>query len=236
MPNANDEYETVSGDGPVLRLLERVRENNSLIYVRPKGVDHSWTSSIIAVNAARSAWRFDGLPSLEGHRLLVQERQCEVETRLDGILVSFQTEIIGIGAENGTPFYQASPPRSVRVYQRRSFFRAPLGSGRSATVTFTVPDNFTIRGRVRDLSQGGLRASFDQWSENLQTGLFVPKSHLVLPDGNNIHSGVEVRFTHHSPLGVSVGARFVGLCREDQRFLARFVSLLDREFSKKNRK
>ena len=238
---AGSDYEEITGDGPVLRTIDRIRAGRALLHVRildkenPRTPEDSFASAVVSVDMVRRTWELDGLRSEEGHQRLRQVRSFSVETRLDGVIVRFQAEVIGVIKQDESLHYQVSAPRSVRIYQRRSFFRAPLGAQHQAVLTFAVPGFKAMRGQVRDLSQSGLGAIFRQSGQPFHTGLYIPDSSLVLPDGTDIRSAIEVRSTRRSDAGLSLGACFDDLSAADQRVLVRFISFLDREWCRRGR-
>ncbi|CAK0777340.1 flagellar brake protein [Gammaproteobacteria bacterium] len=238
---AGSDYEEITGDGPVLRTIDRIRAGRALLHIRildkenPDASGDSFISTVVGVDMVRRTWELDGLHSKEGHQRLRQARSFSVGTRLDGVIVRFQAEVIGVTKQDEFLYYQVSAPRSVRIYQRRSFFRAPLGAQHQAILTVSIPGFKVMRGQVRDLSQSGLGAVFKQSGQLFHTGLYIPDSSLVLPDGTDIRSAIEVRSTRHSDVGLSLGAAFDDLSAADQRVLVRFISFLDREWCRRGR-
>jgi len=230
------DYQEVTGDGPVLRLLDRIRQHHTLIHVRIQGKGNPWSSAIIAVDIANRIWQFDELPSAEGHRLLIKERCFSIDTRLDGVIIKFQAEISLSGSDaKGLIYYQAPPPRAIHVYQRRSNFRASLASGQQATVTFVIPGVAMMRGRITDISLGGIGVTFSSWTQVLENGFQVVKSTISLPDGKVICCGLKVCFVRRGTFGMFMGARFTNISRDDQKQITRFVLTLDREQAKRSR-
>ncbi|CAK0770232.1 flagellar brake protein [Gammaproteobacteria bacterium] len=230
------DYQEVTGDGPVLRILDRIRQHHALIHVRIKEKSNPWSSAIISVDTANRTWQFDELPSAEDHRLLLKERRCSIETRLDGVAIKFQAEVSSSGSdEKGLVYYQAPPPRFVHVYQRRSNFRAPIVPSQQATVTFSIPSVAMMRGRIRDVSMGGIGVSFTSWTQVLESGLQIPRSTITFPDGKTIYCGLKVCFVRRGSFGMTMGARFTEISRDAQKQVNSFVAFLDREQAKRGR-
>ena len=229
-----DNYQEITGDGPVLRMLDRIRERRSLIHVRIQNKNNPWNSAIIAVDINQKTWQFDELPSDEASRLLLKERKCGVEARLEGVKVTFQTTVTGSGSdEKGLVYYEASVPRSIRIYQRRGTFRAPLSSAQRATVHFSAPGGTMVRGRIQDISLGGIRINLTQWTLVGEAGFQIPNVSINLPNGKRLYCDLKICFLQRRSSDVSIGARFVNMSRADQKEITRFVAALDRENAKR---
>ncbi|CAK0744516.1 flagellar brake protein [Gammaproteobacteria bacterium] len=229
-----DKYEEIIGDGPTLRMLERIQQNRALIHVRIQDRAKSWSSTIVTVDIEGRSWKFDELPTAEGHRLLIKERRCEIETRLSGVIIKFQAEIISSGADRkGLVYYESRPPRSMRVYQRRSDFRVPIGANQRATVSFIIPGMLPMRGHIRDISLGGIGIELGAWTQVLDYGLHIPNCMITLPDNKLISCELRICFARRSNIGMSIGARFEKISKDDQKQISKFVNFLDRERAKR---
>lgn len=229
-----DKYQEITGDASTLRLLARIKNHRGLIYVRINENTTPWSSAIIAVDNDRHVWRFDELPTAEGHRQLLKKRRCEIETHLDGVPVKFQTEVMTSGIDQkGLSYYEASLPREIRVYQRRSSFRAQLSAACHAGMKFIVPGVAIMRGHVRDISECGVKADFSNCTQIVDSGLYIPNSTLTFPDNKSIGCDLSVRFVRRSSFGMSIGAQFVKISKENQKQVVQFVAFLDRERAKR---
>ncbi len=229
-------YQEITGDGPVLRTLARVRESRSLIHVRINNKGASYNSAVIAVDRENRTWQFDELSSEEANRLLAQERKCGIESKLAGITIKFQAEISSSGSdEKGILYYQAAPPKSIQVYQRRSNFRVSLSSAQRATISFVVPGLPMIRGRVHNLSAGGVGVHFSSSTQAIGSGLQISHATITLPNGKMIGCDFNVCFVNRSNAGMSMGARFVKISKSDQKALSKFIHAVQREHVKRAR-
>ncbi len=229
-----DNYQEIIGEGAILRMLDRIRAHRSLIHIRVSNKGSPSSSAIIAVDMEKRTWQFDELPSDEANRSLLKERKCGIEARLDGVTIKFQTEVTEFGSDaEGLFYYQASPPRSLRVYQRRASYRASLSTSQRATVSFSIPGVTVMRGRIRDISLGGLGVTFSNWTQLIEKGLQINNASVALPNGKAIYCGLKVCFANRSSGGMSMGARFIDISRSDQREISRCVAALDRENAKR---
>ncbi len=231
-----ENYQEIIGDGPILRMLERIREHHGLIHVRIKNKGSPSSSAIISTNAANRTWQFDELPSEEHNRLLLKERICGIEAKLDGVTVKFQAEVNESGSdEKGLIYYQSALPRTIQVYQRRGSFRAALPAAQRATISFVIPEVPMIRGRVYNISSGGIGINLSQSLQGIGRGLDLSHATLTLPNGKLVSCDLKICFVSRGNLGgMSVGARFTSISRVDQKTVSRFVAMLDREHAKRN--
>lgn len=231
-----DKYEEIIGDAPTLRMIERIQQNRALIQVYLKDKLEPWSSTIITVDNNNHYWLFDELPTMDGHKTLIKNKQCNIETRLGGILVKFTAKIVDVGTDkNGVSYYKSLPPRVIRVYQRRSNFRATIPASQRATIMFTVPGLTPIRGRVHDISLGGVGVNLGTWTPVIDTGLYIPSSSITLPDDKIINCELKVCFVRRTYSGALMGARFEKISRDDQKRVSQFVTFIDRELARKKR-
>jgi len=231
----SDDYQEVTGDGPTLLVLERIHKNHTLIHLRVQGRPTTWNSTIIGVDINRRFWQFDELPTLEGHQCLLKERNCAIETRLDGVLVKFKAEVTHSGVDKrGLTYYQASPPRVIQIYQRREDFRVPLSTTQRTTVKFFLPEVGPVRALVRDISLGGIGFNFSNWVPGLERGLVISNCTITFPDEKTISCDLMICFVRRGVSGTVVGASFMNLSRDVQKQISRFVTFLDRERAKRH--
>lgn len=229
----SDDYQEVTGNGPTLLILERIHKNHTLIHLRIQGRPTIWNTTIIAVDLNRQRWLFDELSTLEGHQLLMKERNFAIETRLDGVLVKFKSEVHQSGIDaRGLTYYQALPPNVIQIYQRRDNFRVPLPATQRATIKFVLPETGPMRAIVRDISLGGIGFNFSNWVPSIERGLEISNCTITLPDGKILSCDLRICFVRRGVFGTIVGASFINLARDTQKQISRWVMSLDRERAK----
>lgn len=231
----SDDYQEVTGEGPTLLVLERIHKNHTLIHLRVQGRPTIWNSTIIAIDLNRRLWLFDELSTLEGHQLLMKKRNFAVETRLDGVLVKFKSEVNQSGIDaRGLTYYQALPPRVIQIYQRRDDFRVPLPAAQRATIRFLLPEMGPMRAIIRDISLGGIGFNFSNWVPSMERGLEISNCTLTMSDGKTISCDLRICFVRSGVFGTIVGASFINLSRDTQKQISRLVMSLDRERAKRS--
>lgn len=220
----------------IAAMLERLRANRCLLTVLPDESGEAYHSALIEVRAAQGYFVLDELHPKTGHHRLLATRRFKARARLQGVELSFTAYVESAGEREGLGFYRVTIPGSLNYLQRRSHYRAKVGFGRHIPVTLQWPEGATVTGRLRDISVGGIGASFPpDFPESLAHDDRTLEARILLPGGKEIACRLRLCFVNHSLLDDSrvVGARFVELDPAQQKLVAAFVAALDREWVKK---
>jgi c-di-GMP-binding flagellar brake protein YcgR len=220
----------------IAALLERLRKSRSLLAIEPDASGETFHSALLEIHPKRGYFVLDELYPKSGHDRLLATRRFKARARLDGVELSFIAFVESVGRSEGAGFYRVVLPGVLNYYQRRRHYRAKVGFSRHIPVTITLPDETKIEGRLRDISVGGIGATFPaSFPESLAGTERVLDCRLVLPSNTEIRCRLAVCFVNHSVQDNSrvVGARFVELGAAQQKIVAEFVAALDRELVKK---
>lgn len=214
-------------------LLRRVAEQRALLRVTVPGFQGSYNSAILAVGDALDFLILDELNPRRGHERLVEARRLNVSAQVQGVETRFSSELSEVGQESGIAFYRLPFPAEILHLQRRSSFRVPVGMATPITVVFTRPDASVLRGRILDLSEGGMAVEFKQ-RVGLRPGEVLP-CQLRLPDGQQLRCKLEVRHAAapEDQNSVRVGGRFIELQPQQRKALMRVVADLQRALIRK---
>jgi c-di-GMP-binding flagellar brake protein YcgR len=146
--------------------------------------------------------------------------------------VVFSATVASVADERGIAIYRLPFPHVLHYHQRRSSFRAPVGSGRPVTLRAVHPQAGALVGEVRDLSAGGLAMQVQLPSNfALARGDALSECTVVFPDGRALLCDLEVCHLRREEGSrwTRIGARFLRLHRRDQNLLAQFIVQLERE-------
>ncbi len=220
----------------IAAMLERLRANRCLLTVLPDDSGEAYNSVLLEIRAKQGYIVLDELNPKAGHQRLLVTRRLKAQARLNGVELSFAAYVESAGSRDGLGFYRVTLPAALNYYQRRLHYRAKVGLGRHVPVTLTLPNGEIVAGRLRDISVGGIGASFPpDFPESLAHGDKTLECAIALPSGETIICRLRICFVNHSLQANArvIGARFVELGAAQQKSVAAFVAALDRELMKK---
>lgn len=220
----------------IAAMLERLRANRCLLTVQPDESGATYHSALLEIHSQQGYFVLDELNPREGHLRLLATRRFKAQARLHGVELSFSAYVESAGERDGLGFYRVTFPGALNYFQRRSHYRAKVGFGRHIPVSVQLPDGRSVAGRLRDISVGGIGASFPpDFPESLAQDDRTLEGRLLLPGGKEITCRLRICFVNHSLHDNSrvIGARFVELGAAQQKVVAEFVAALDREWVKR---
>lgn len=220
----------------VAGLLRRLIEQRVLLRVTVPGMRGSYNSAILRLGEAQDFLILDELNPRRGHEQLLEVRRLNASAQVQGIELRFSGELLEVGQTAGIAFYRLPFPDELLYLQRRGSFRVPVGMATPVTAVFQRPDENSLRGRIVDLSEGGMGVEFNQ-RVRLQPGEILP-CQMRLPDGQQLRCKLEVRHTSapEDQNKVRLGGRFVELQPQQRKALARLVADLQRTMIRKQPK
>lgn len=234
---ANKKYsiepEHITSRPRLLSLLNRIRDQFSILSVKLPKSSSRYTSAIVAVHPEQNCLILDELTPSDGHDHFLKVRECTIEVFAKGQGLSFTTTLVSKGQENGIAYYKVSLPPSVYYYLQRTSYRVPLPLNRRTPFMLPSPDESLIEGEVIDLSVGGVgfRVPPTPWTEQLTCGSELPGCRLVLGPGEVLSVDVKVRYAgvDKGKKTLRLGAQFVKLSKRQQKRLERYIMTVDRE-------
>lgn len=226
--------ETIRDPQIIAGLLRRILEQRALLRVTVPGVRGSFNSAILRMHPDQNLLVLDELNPRAGHQRLLEIRNLNAAAQVQGIETRFGGAVEEIGTDSGIAFYCLAFPTEVLYAQRRTSFRVRVAMTTPVAVVFERPGGNALRGRIVDLSEGGMGVEFTQ-HVSLHPGEILP-CQMRLPDGQQVGCKLEIRHSncHGAEQNkVHVGGRFVELQPQRRKALARLVADLQRTMIRK---
>lgn len=215
----------------MLRRLQKARALVTVIIPKDSGEYHS---AVLEVDPDSARFILDELKPELGHERLSAARTCRVRAQLEGVLMTFTTQIFDIGSKDGIAFYEAALPTVLLYRQRRNHYRVRVAYGQIIPVTLTLPGDITRNAEMLDISASGLSVAVREDLPRLKLGDAIRCS-FQLASGETFVNDLEVRYFEQDPqTQISrLGGRFALLQPRRRQQLERYVLALERAQIKK---
>jgi c-di-GMP-binding flagellar brake protein YcgR len=240
---SNDDAEGFPGqepEGPVVTnpqhihwLLNFLYQDNIWLTVRPGGGEShdSFISSILALDIEKKQLVFDELNPFQGNQQLMECHQFAVGGKIRGAKASFLITEFSAFERNGTTYYRAEYPKTIRYLQRRKGQRVPISS--TMLVSFEArmfESPYFVRGSVVNVSSGGLAINIFS-THGFSVGDKLKDCKLMLPGGHSIYFSFEIRTVKpvHSAQRLMIGGQFIKIAPDDLDKIRRLMSSVDRD-------
>jgi len=217
----------------VCTLLRRVSEQRALLRVTLPDSRVTYHSAILRLEPDDGYLVLDELNPRQGHERLLVERRLHASAMVQGAEIRFGAELQAVGEQEAIAFYRVRLPDELVYLQRRASFRVHVPLSAPLAASFQWEEDDPLRGRVTDLSEGGVGVEFSCHVQ-LAPGEILP-CELHLPDGERLACDLEVRYAkaEESPQRMRMGGRFLELPPQQRKALARLVADLQRELIRK---
>lgn len=234
---ANKKYsiepEHITSRPRLLSLLNRLRDQFSILSVRLPKSSAQYTSAVVAIHPEDNCLILDELTPSDGHEHFLRVKECTIEVFSKGQGLIFTTNLVSKGQDNGIAYYKVELPPSIYYYLQRTNYRVPLPLNQRTPLLLPAPDESRVEGEVVDLSLGGLgfKIPATRWTEQLTPGTNVPSCQLVLGTGEVLTVDVKIRFAAPAKdkKVLRMGAQFVKLTKRQQKRLERYIMSVERE-------
>jgi flagellar brake protein len=222
--------ETVLEPARIAGLLSAITFPPLLVNVALPGVRGLYSSALLQVNSNGKRILLDGLSPGEGHAKVEPGTVMHVHSRLRGVQLDFATCIIEIQAGDRPPAYLARMPGSIRYWHRRGHARLHTGHLRDYSTVVLGPAADRLRGRLADISAGGMRIVFPR-DPGLSLGQAITGCLLSLLGGDQLEFSLELVHLRSCPLTgeLEAGARFLRGATHDEERLQRILDRLERQ-------
>lgn len=228
--------EKITATGRISGLLSRVRDNHTLLTVTLPNNNKIFNSIILDIDNEQSQFELDELSPKYGHELLLETGSLQIQTRLDGVDISFSCHLKAVDQQEGIAFYRMALPEVLLYRQQRADFRVPISAGRPGGIYLVCENGKEIEGYLRDLSISGVGLRFaTTMAEELKQGEIISQCVLDMPNNKVIQCPIQIRYVNpqHNGKFCIVGAKFIDLSKKDEKAIVRLVTMLDREIRKK---
>lgn len=216
----------------ITHILQGICNRRNLVTVRLPRCKEAFTSSILKLDRRAGMLILDELSPQEGHELLMQRKELQIDTRHHGVEVGFKTTLAGASQEGGIALYRVPIPRTLQYNQRREHYRAEVGVVLPIPIILEGVKGQAFHGQLIDISVGGIGAQFqDASEEDLADGARFAVCEIELPPGQRLRTGLEICFVSRALVSrqLRIGGRFIELNRADQHTIAKFIASLERE-------
>jgi c-di-GMP-binding flagellar brake protein YcgR len=216
----------VAAPAQVAGLLRRLQDERAILIVSFLKSSEIFNSAVLSVEAEHGRFSLDELNLLHGHARVQKGTQLRIEGRLQGVDTRFIAEVDEIELEDGIHLYRCPLPPFIIYRQRRQFHRVPIRLTLQAGISFGGDQPQVIKGRLTDLSAGGVGGIIVEGKVDEGAKLICT---IQLPGQPEISTPVEVRFARRSGTGPQrFGAMFLELSTADNRRIQRVVMELER--------
>ena len=216
----------------ITSLLRRIVEQRALLRVTVPGGRASYNSAILRMDPEQDLLILDELNPRRGHERLLKVGRLQASAQVQGIETRFSGGLEEVGDASGIAFYRLRFPKEVLYLQRRASFRVRIAMA-TPLAAVLERDGDALRGRVIDLSEGGIGVEFSQ-HVIVHPGEIVA-CRMRLPDGQQMGCKLEIRhvMAFQEQSKVRIGGRFVELDPQRRRMLARLTANLQRALIRK---
>ena len=234
-PNAENKLTSLKG---IVKLLNYLQQQRARISIQPRVGGDDYDTFIIGVKEGNNSFSIDELSPPPSGRILPKGQRVFILCEHRGITAKFYTQVLDFGEEHGLPFFTLEIPKLVHYTQKRSGYRVTLpNSGAKSAISLLVPDAGLLKGRVLDLSVGGISAALPgNIKELLSKGDKVPCI-MNLENKKSLEFDLEIRHveyqTGHKPQSL-IGGSFLNLKGSQERFIERYVVELQRLLRSRN--
>jgi c-di-GMP-binding flagellar brake protein YcgR len=214
----------------ILRLLERLKSSHSLISVSHPGFSEPCSSSILEVDTTRELVLLDELLPFDGQKRLQTDKPLAITGRIQGVRTAFSGVLQEIGYAGGIAFNCLSLPRHIDYEQRRSDYRVRIGAGQSFEVSVEAPGGEHLKGRMYDLSVGGIGVILPAQA-TVSAGEIMPACRFRLIDDQLLDCPLSIRYarSRREARALRIGGYFLGLTPAQQGAILRAIRIIERE-------
>ena len=222
--------ERVREPARIAGLLGAITFPPLLVNVALPGVGGLFSSAILEVDSGSRRILLDGLSPADGHARIAPGSVLHIHSKLRGVQLDFATQIVAVQDREQLPAYLARLPSCVRYYQRRKHFRMRTGHLHDYSAVVLGPAAGSLRGRVADISAGGLKIIFPR-DLDFEPGQVIADCHLDVFGQQQLACSIELVHLSTSPLTgeLVAGARFLHAEAQGKERLQRLLTRLQRE-------
>lgn len=217
--------ERVTSATKIRTIVHQLKADHELLSVTVPGCQEPANTAILGIDEQRSVFFLDELNAGSAHQALLRSRKLRVDCRLHGMELRFVAHLLNTDTDKGLALYEMAMPKSVTRLQRRESFRLRLSPGLPVPIAIPSLEGESVNGEVFDLSATGIGALLRTRSIPSRGQILTGVS-LALPRAKPLKTKLEIRYArqntaHHM---LRIGARFVGLDRQQERQIAQFLA------------
>ena len=215
----------------IVALLRRLQLSRNLVTIKINNEPSLHNSIVVDVAADNVCFYLDFVASDTGHQKILPGKLLHIESRLDGIKISFDVVVMHKPEIVAALGYIMAFPDNLIYKQRRRHFRAQIETTDTLAISLPLAMQQLVNGYLVDISASGVCSRFEYTQANvLKTEQSFHEAKITLPDKQAITCDIALRSVRHFPdHGYSlVGAEFIRIPLQQQHHLERVVAQLDR--------
>ena len=235
----HEENEFITLPAQIAGVLKRLQEAHVLLRITIPGEQQAYLSAMLEVHPVEGYLLLDELTPPEGNAALRRARRLGISAQLQGVDISFTTDLIDTGSSAQIAYYRLAMPQGMRYQQRRTSFRARIGLARVIPVVLAREDGTTLEGQLFDISVGGIGTRYKPGKTgDIQQGGIWDECIIHLDGKQEIRSALEVCFIGEDSRSrqMRLGGKFLNLERPQLKIIENFVAALERDWLKKLRR
>jgi c-di-GMP-binding flagellar brake protein YcgR len=223
----------------IVALLTQAYNGRTIFSVHLKGHAQLYSTALLGVYAEHGFIVLDELTPKEGHEHLLNNKTLQISGKVEGVVLSFATQLIEAREKSGIPFYKVAIPEFVLYKQQRQEHRI---STTGHWIPFHGFETFgaknSLHGYVSDLSQKGIGLIVEETDVALNRQDVLSNCTVTLPDEEEAPFSLEVRFIqeNNSRKITRVGGLFNAIDEGTLRRIVRTKNKLEREQCRRIRK
>jgi len=235
----HEENEFITLPAQIAGVLKRLQEAHVLLRITIPGENQAYLSALLEVHPVDGYLLLDELNPPEGNAVLQRARRLGVSAQLQGVDISFTTDLIDAGSSAQIAYYRLAMPQGMRYQQRRTSYRARINLARLIPVLLTRDDGATLEGQLFDISVGGIGTRHKPGKTiDIQQGGVWDECIIRLDGNQEIRGALEVCFIGEDSRSrqMRLGGKFLNLTRPQTKIIENFVAALERDWLKKLRR
>jgi flagellar brake protein len=235
----HEEKELITLPAHIAGVLRRLQEAHVLLRITIPGENLAYLSALLEVHPVDGYLLLDELNPAEGNAALQRARRIGVSAQLQGVDISFTTNLIDTGSSAQIAYYRVTMPQAIRYQQRRTSYRARIGLARVIPVLLTREDGVILESQLYDISVGGIGARHKPGiAHDVRQGAVWEECLIRLDEEHEIRSALEVCFIGEDSRSrqTRLGGKFLNLTRPQIKTIENFVATLERDWLKKLRR
>jgi c-di-GMP-binding flagellar brake protein YcgR len=193
-PAAADTEQFLAERKQIVGLLIQAYKAHVLLNVSFKGQKTHFSTALLGIYDEHGFLVLDELTPQSGHDLALKLKRMHLTGRLQGVDLSFSSDLIEAREKNGIAFYKVKLPKRIRYLQRRQDFRVSSSGSRIRFHALRGKGTKQIlRGYVHDLSRKGVGVILED-DVDLQQGEVLSNCIISIPGRGDALFSLEIRF------------------------------------------
>ncbi len=214
----------------IVALLLRASTHHVLFSVRLPEQEDTFGTALLGIYDEHEFIILDELTPEQGHQMLREGIAMQLSGRLEGVDLSFTTDLLEIREKNGVAYYKTRLPNTIKHRQQRNAYRIPSrGLGISFHGLRGKGMRQIVKGYVNDLSRDGAGIILAE-EIHLYQGELLPSCIISVPGEGEIAFSLEVCFCSRNPQQqvTRIGGKFKNIDSASLQKIRRSINRIER--------